>query len=151
MDLSFLKKFGIDKPWVLYAILAIVVALIIMYFAYSSRSCSTSTEGFADNTDKREKTAELMFFYVDWCPHCKTAKPVWESLKSTYETAKIKDRRIIFTEVNCTNETKEIEALMDKYKIEGYPTFKLIKDNQVYDFDAKPSEESLVSFMNQFL
>lgn len=151
MDLSFLKKFGIDKPWVLYAILAIVVALIIMYFAYSSRSCSTSTEGFADNSEKREKTAELMFFYVDWCPHCKTAKPVWESLKSTYETAKMKDRRIIFTEVNCTNETKEIEALMDKYKIEGYPTFKLIKDNQVYDFDAKPSEESLVSFMNQFL
>jgi len=148
MDLSFLKKFGIDKPWVLYTILAIVVALIIMYFAYSSRTSPTSIENFTDN---KEKTAELMFFYVDWCPHCKTAKPVWESLKSTYETAKIKDRRIIFTEVNCTNETKEIEALMDKYKIEGYPTFKLIKDNQVYDFDAKPSEESLVSFMNQFL
>ena len=29
------------------------------------------------------KTATLMLFYVDWCPYCKTAKPEWESLKSS--------------------------------------------------------------------
>lgn len=92
-----------------------------------------------------------MFFYTDWCPHCKTAKPVWESLKTTYETQKIGNKTIVFTEVNCTEDKPEVEALMDKFKVEGYPTFKLISQDKVYDFDAKPTEESLVSFMKKFL
>ena len=144
MDFGFLKKIGIDKPWVLFAILAIVVALVVAYFMYSSRSTPVAIEGFTDK-------AELMFFYTDWCPHCKTAKPVWESLKTTYETQKIGNKTIVFTEVNCTEDKPEVEALMDKFKVEGYPTFKLISQDKVYDFDAKPTEESLVSFMKKFL
>jgi thiol-disulfide isomerase/thioredoxin len=144
MDFGFLKKFGIDKPWVLFAILAIVVALVVVYFMYSSRSTPAVIEGFTDK-------AELMFFYTDWCPHCKTAKPVWESLKTTYENQKISKKTIVFTEVNCTEDKPEVEALMDKFKVEGYPTFKLVSDGKVYDFDAKPTEESLVSFMKKFL
>ena len=144
MDFGFLKKFGIDKPWVLFAILAIVVALVVLYFMYSSRSTPAVIEAFSDK-------AELMFFYTDWCPHCKTAKPVWESLKTSYETEKISGKTIVFTEVNCTEDKPEVEALMDKFKVEGYPTFKLVSDGKVYDFDAKPTEESLVSFMKKFL
>jgi protein-disulfide isomerase-like protein with CxxC motif len=53
--------------------------------------------------------------------------------------------------VNCTEDKPEVEALMDKFKVEGYPTFKLVSDGKVYDFDAKPTEESLVSFMKKFL
>lgn len=145
MDFGFLKKIGIDKPWILFTILAITIALIIVYFVYSSKSTPVVIESFG--SDK----AELMFFYTDWCPHCKTAKPVWESLKTTYETQKIKNKTIIFTDVNCTEETPEVEAQMNKFNIEGYPTFKLVSENKVYDFDAKPTEESLVSFMEKFL
>jgi thiol-disulfide isomerase/thioredoxin len=145
MDFGFLKKIGIDKPWVLFAILAIVVALIVVYFMYSSRTTPVVIESFG--SDK----AELMFFYTDWCPHCKTAKPVWESLKTTYETEKIGKKSIVFTEVNCTEDKPEVEALMDEFNVEGYPTFKLVSEGKKYDFDAKPTESSLVSFMKKFL
>lgn len=145
MDFGFLKKVGIDKPWVLFAILAIVVALLVVYFMYSSRSVPVAIEALSGNS------AELMFFYTDWCPHCKTAKPVWESLKTTYENQKINGKKIVFTDVNCTEDKPEVEKLMDKFKVEGYPTFKLVSEGKVYDFDAKPTEESLVSFMNKFL
>ena len=35
-----------------------------------------------------------------------------------------------------------------QYKIEGFPTIKLLKDNKVYDFDAKPTKDNLNNFIN---
>jgi len=92
-----------------------------------------------------------MLFYVDWCPHCKTAKPVWEEIKSQYQNKSINGYNIIFTEINCTNETADIEAIMNKYKIEGFPTIKLLKDGQIIEYDAKPSKETLNQFLNTVL
>ena len=57
----------------------------------------------------------------------------------------------MFTDVNCTNETPEIESLMNKYKIEGFPTIKLLKNGQIIEYDAKPSKTTLVEFLNTAL
>ena len=65
-----------------------------------------------------------------------------------YEGKKINDYTMIFTEHNCTNESSETEALLNKYKVEGYPTIKLLKDNQVIEFDAKPTKQNLEEFLN---
>ena len=88
-----------------------------------------------------------MLFYVDWCPHCKTAKPEWEQVKAEYEGKTINGYSIVFTEINCTNETPDTEKLMNTYKIEGYPTIKLLKDGQVIEFDAKPTKAHLEQFL----
>jgi type II secretory ATPase GspE/PulE/Tfp pilus assembly ATPase PilB-like protein len=82
------------------------------------------------------------------CPHCKTAKPIWESLKSEYANKTINGSVVTFTEVNCTEETAEVEKMMNQYNVEGYPTFKLLKDGQVIEYDAKPNRETLVQFLN---
>ena len=37
---------------------------------------------------------------------------------------------------------------MNTYKIEGYPTIKLVKDNQIIDYDAKPTKATLTQFLN---
>ena len=34
--------------------------------------------------DSNGQSAELLFFYADWCPHCKTAKPICNDLKTEY-------------------------------------------------------------------
>ena len=95
--------------------------------------------------------AELMFFYTDWCPHCKTAKPDWAEVKAEYENKTINGYHIIFTEINCTTESDEVEKLMNKYKIEGYPTIKLLKDGQIIEYDAKPSKDTIIQFLNTVL
>ena len=95
--------------------------------------------------------AELLFFYADWCPHCKTAKPIWNDLKTEYENKIINGYKITFTEINCSNETTDVEKMMNQYNIEGYPTIKLIKDGQVIEYDAKPSKETLTQFINTVL
>jgi thiol-disulfide isomerase/thioredoxin len=96
-------------------------------------------------------TAELLFFYANWCPHCKAAKPIWNDLKSEYENKSINGYRIIFTEVDCSDETAETEKMMNQYNIEGYPTIKLLKDGQVIEYDAKPAKDTLVQFLNTVL
>jgi thiol-disulfide isomerase/thioredoxin len=98
-----------------------------------------------------DNSAEIMFFYADWCPHCKAAKPIWNDLKSEYENKTINGYKIIFTEVDCSEETSEVEKLMNQYNVEGYPTIKLIKDGQVIEYDAKPSRETLNKFLNTVL
>ena len=86
-------------------------------------------------------------YYVNWCPHCKKAKPIWEGLKKKYNGKSINNTNIYFKEINC--ETNEDMA--DKYNIEGYPTIKLVKDNEIVEFDAKPSEHTLTQFLHSTL
>ena len=96
-------------------------------------------------------TAELLFFYADWCPHCKTAKPIWNDLKAEYENKTINGYKVVFTDVNCSEETAEVDKMMNQYNVEGYPTIKLLTDGQIIEYDAKPSKETLTQFLNTVL
>lgn len=135
------------------AILFIVIAVFV-YYQYVKPSLNPT---YTTNSEKKHgesgntNEAELMFFYTDWCPHCKTAKPDWAEVKAEYENKTINGYHIIFTEVNCTNESAEVEQLMNKYNIEGYPTIKLLKDGQIIEYDAKPSKDTIVQFLNTVL
>ena len=94
------------------------------------------------------KTAELLFFYTDWCPHCTSAKPEWNAFKAQYKDTPVNGYTLVFNEINCTKETPESESMMEKYKVDGYPTIKLLANNKVYDFDAKPTKQNLTQFVN---
>ena len=98
-----------------------------------------------------DNNAELLFFYADWCPHCKAAKPIWNDLKSDYENKTINGYQVTFTEIDCSEESPEVEKLMNQYNVEGYPTIKLLKDGQIIEYDAKPSNENLTKFLNTVL
>ena len=132
-------------------ILFIVIAAFF-YFYYVSPSTKYNANNEQQSSDDTQKgTAELLFFYADWCPHCKTAKPVWNSLKTEYQNKTVHGYKILFTEVNCSEETAEVDKLMTQYNVEGYPTIKLLKDGTVIDFDAKPTQENLNQFLNTVL
>ena len=140
---------------VMYIVAAILFILIsvFVYYQYVKPSLNPT---YTANREKQHgedstKEAELMFFYTDWCPHCKTAKPDWAEVKAEYENKTINGYQIIFTEVNCTTESDEVEKLMNKYKIEGYPTIKLLKDGQIIEYDAKPSKDTIIQFLNSVL
>ena len=149
---SFFGKFKLSWKTMTAIVVILVLLLVAAYFLIpksNSRNLGSiynpqQQEGFED----KGKNAELILFYVDWCPHCKTAKPEWETTKKAFEGKQINGYKVVFTDINCTNETKEIEKMMSTYKIEGYPTIKMIKDGQVTDFDAKPTQSSLTKFIN---
>lgn len=136
-------------------IVATLAMMAIGYYVYVTYIANKTTynanreqEGFTSDSNK---VATMMLFYVDWCPHCKTAKPEWENLKSEYEGKQINGYTLEFIEHNCTTESAETEELMNKYKIEGYPTIKLIKDNEVVEYDAKPTKATMEQFLHTVL
>ena len=136
------------------AVIFFAIIAILYYFYYVSPSLNTKyhpNSELVPGGSSSSNKAELLFFYADWCPHCKAAKPIWNDLKSEYENKTINGYKVIFTEVDCSEETSEVEKLMNQYSIEGYPTIKLIKDGQIIEYDAKPSSETLNKFLNSVL
>jgi protein disulfide-isomerase A6 len=134
-------------------IIVFIVIAVMFYFYYVSPSKTVyhANSEPAPTGSSGNNKAELLFFYADWCPHCKAAKPIWNDLKSEYENKTINGYQVTFTEVDCSEETAEVEKLMNQYSVEGYPTIKLIKDGQVIEYDAKPSKETLNKFLNTVL
>lgn len=151
----------ITWPMVFLFIMVGVASLIGAFFLFKKYNLKVKIlERFTGNNERDSdtgsnsqgaKSAELMLFYVDWCPHCKTAKPEWENLKASLEGKQINGYNVVFTEWNCTQESDEINVIVNKYKIEGYPTIKLIKDDQLIEFDAKPTEKTLHEFLKSVM
>lgn len=146
---------NVNKTYILIiltGVLCIIGSIVYYYKVIVPRNkyeTSSNVESMGKNGES--SNAELMLFSVDWCPHCKTAKPIWEELKTEYKNKTINGYTVLFTDVNCTTETPEIEKMISNYKIEGYPTIKLLKDGQVIDYDAKPSKDTLSQFLNTVL
>ena len=137
---------------IILSIVFFAIVATIYYFYYIAPQVNAKYHPNSEfNVESGGNTAELLFFYADWCPHCKTAKPIWNDLQSEYENKTINGYTVVFTEVNCSEETAEVDNMMNKYSVEGYPTIKLLKDGQIIEYDAKPSKETLTQFLNTVL
>ena len=136
------------------AVILFSILAAVYYFYYIAPQNKTQYKANSEHISIDQpngKNAELLFFFADWCPHCKTAKPIWNDLKTQYENKTINGYKVIFTEVNCSEETAEVDKMMNQYNIEGYPTIKLLKDGQIIEYDAKPSKDTLNQFLNTVL
>ena len=149
---------GIGKMLLYAVVLALFIA--VGYWAYTNyigpmisananqKQGSSKVDGDIDASSSASfddaPVAELYLFKTDWCPHCKKAVPLFDSIKDEYESKLVNGYRVIFKVVDCEREPN----IADKFKIEGYPTIKLVKDNQVIEYDAKPDKEHLVQFLN---
>lgn len=90
-----------------------------------------------------DKTIDLYYFYTAWCPYCKKAFQEWNKFKAEWNQKTYEGYTIQFHEVDCDIQ----EALADKYQVTQYPTVKMVKDDAVIHFDAKPTVHSLTAFL----
>lgn len=154
---TFVQNFSSFFSWQTIGIIIVVFILCIAaYYTYKNYvSEKTSFHANRENIPKdinSTKTATLMLFYADWCPHCKSAKPEWESLKSSYDGKQINGYTLMFVEHNCSDQdSNEVNELTTKYDIEGFPTIKLLKDNEIILYDAKPTKATMERFLNTVL
>lgn len=146
---DFTCKMNLKNVLMIFLAILLIIVIYYIYTKYFSKGFGRTIENMENQSG--DKTAELMLFHVDWCPHCKTAKPEWDQVKAEYENKSINGYKVIFNEINCTDETSDKVKMIETYKIEGYPTIKLVKDNQVIDFDAKPTKDTLTKFLNTVL
>jgi thiol-disulfide isomerase/thioredoxin len=155
---SRIKSAGSNLNSTTLIIIAICILFLIIsglyYYYYVSPQLNAKykpNKEHVQNNPNEGKSAELLFFFADWCPHCKTAKPIWNDLKAQYENKTINGYHVVFTEINCSEESAEVEKMMNQYSVEGYPTIKLLKDGQIVEYDAKPTKETLTQFLETVL
>ena len=134
-------------------ILASALFIGAAYYIYTNYVKNKVNPEYVDNREfisqDKDKTvpADLYFFYTEWCPHSKTALPEWEQFKKSMGNGMVKGRKVNFFEVDCE---KDI-ATADKFKVEGYPTIKMVLGDQVIEYDAKPNKNTLTEFLNATL
>ena len=151
--LEVIKK--IISPYSTYILIAILLVIFLLaatyvYNKYYMKNMVKKENKFADvaNANKRTHDVIIYFFNVDWCPHCKTAKPEWEKFAKLYNGKEKGEYVIKCLDYNCTDETAEVTKVINQYNIESYPTIKMLKDNQVIEFDSKITEYTLEQFVN---
>jgi len=130
------------------ALVFIVVAIYVYNRSIKPRIDAdyVANKEYLKSTGESNNTVDLMYFYTTWCPHCKNSKPEWDKFKAKTENQKINGYTVNFLEIDCEKDEKEA----NKYDVEGYPTIKLIKDNSVIEYDAKPDSKTLTQFLDQF-
>jgi endoplasmic reticulum resident protein 44 len=125
-------------------VLSVLTITFFVYRGVQKKKNNRKNTGADDSDDESEKeVCEVLFFYTTWCPYCKKARPEWDKFKEQWNGRTKNGYAIVMKEIDCdTNDTTAA-----KYEVVGYPTIKLIKDNKITDYDAKPNLDTL----NQFL
>jgi thiol-disulfide isomerase/thioredoxin len=145
---------GKNSKFIIILLLALVF-LIAAFYVFKkyvlplNNSFKPNNEFPSSNTDEttEEKYAIMYMFKVDWCPHCKKALPIWEKIVADYQDKIIKGYIMDFKLIDG----EEDAETTDKFNVEGYPTIKMIKDDQIIEYDAKPDYDTIVQFMQSTL
>ena len=128
--------------------ICVAIYVYVIYIRPKFSKQYAANKEFTEDTDvSGENYADLYFFYTSWCPHCKTAFPIWNQLKQEMADNTINGTTIKFIEIDCDKET----AVAEKFKVEGYPTIKLVNKNQIIEYDAKPDLDTLRLFLEKSL
>jgi len=145
-----LNKFAGNTQF-LVILLVVVIFLIAALFVYRRYISSTLKRDYVANNEFTNEgaidSADIYFFYTTWCPHCKTAKPIWEDFKKEMENKRVNGIKLNFFEVDCDKDA----ATSDKFKVKGFPTIKLVKGKQIIEYDARPNKATLIEFVNKSL
>ena len=89
--------------------------------------------------------------------------PEWNLFKQEYNNKEINGYKLLVRDVNLSNEdgskdgddeyisSSETKAIIEKAKIEEYPTVKLLKNDETINFDAKVTVNNLEQMIDTIL
>jgi len=135
-----------------FIVLTIISALFYYFiisgnFDKTKSSDSVQPVSVSDGTDG----AQITLFYATWCPACKSIKSGWDQFKTDYSNQKINGYTLIVNEVDCSEPDAEVEDIMNRNKITGFPTVKLVYSGKDIEMQKRPTYENLIEFVNSTL
>lgn len=113
-------------------LVGLLVIPIIIFFLVKT----LFKEGFTSVKPYRE----LLFFTLEGCGHCENMKPAWNLLVQNYgENGQVKLIQV---------KAKENQDLVQKYKVEGFPTLLYVKDTKIAaKYGGDRTYEDLIKFL----
>jgi len=91
-----------------------------------------------------ESAPTFTMYYADWCPHCKTLKPVFKHWSK--KGSVVVGSKTVFVEM------VEVDTNPEKVKgkpVKGYPTILLEKDGKFTEFDGDRTPAGWESWLAQ--
>lgn len=83
----------------------------------------------------------LTSYKAPWCGHCKKLAPTLDAMAS-YISGKF-----AIGKIDCTVQTTLCKD--PKFNVRGYPTLKIYKDGNFYDYSGKRDADSMIGFMEK--
>ena len=153
-----LQLISSNKLNVLGILIIIIIFIFITVYTYNHYIKPQFNKNYVANKEFIDKPPNnnviIYLFYTQWCPYCKTALATWEEFKALitsdarYDCTKSDcSYNIIFQEIDCDIDTN----LAKQYKIDSYPTIKILYKNKIYNYEAKPDVTHLQLFLNTTL
>lgn len=125
----------------------IVIALLIIYFVGLSKNWSFQLDGFTDGGSSGGGGAnpKLTMYYVDWCPHCTSAKPDFQSVMGN-GTATINGKTV---DIAMVNPEKDPDAAAGK-PVKGYPTILYeTPGGNIVEYSGERNKAGFMEFLNE--
>lgn len=138
------------RPYYSKIIILLILGVFLWaaYYAYEKWGQNKPKPNADIYQPTASKDVTVYFFFADWCPHCKKAKPVWSQFTHRYDGKTVNGSKITCVPVDCTDAEKpETAQMINQFEITTYPTIKMVKDGNTYEFDAKITEENLNEFV----
>ena len=79
--------------------------------------------------------SEITLYYAEWCGHCQQFKPTWEALKPMFDKHNIK---------HAEYEDNTNSDMITKAGIEGFPTIRIKKQGQEYDYSGQRTPDAIL-------
>jgi len=143
-----------DQNVIMVCLLVVVLIVVALYYIVNANNNQENFESHpmslkhvTEKPNPGPNEVYLILFYVEWCPHCVSAKPEIAKLTKEIDGKEVNNVTVNVRANNC--EDSEVEqAFARDNNVEGYPTIKLVKNNEVVDYNGPRTKEGLMKFIN---
>jgi len=152
------NRFVYPYKTILFILFLTLLFGVVAYFVYTRYLVNMIKDRkYTDvaNNASSQDAVQIYFFFADWCPHCKTAKPDWQQFVKQVNGTTVNNKTIQTIEVDCTDMDSSKSSdpvvvkmiqLVKEFDVKGFPTVLAVKDGKKVDYDAKVSLTTLNKF-----
>ena len=118
----------------MYILFAVAAIALVIYSVFNGQL----VQGFVGSSDT------FTMYYVEWCPHCKTAKPIFKDFMGN-GSVQANGKTVKCVMVDAEKEPDAVKGL----NVKGYPSFILNKGGNNIEFNGPRTAEGFTAFLKE--
>jgi len=103
-----------------------VAFVLVAYVLFRIFKLCNRVEGFESKPASFDQDVsggkKLVWFYADWCGHCKRMKKEWDNASNKVNGKMVK--------IDLGDDNSETKKISERYNIEGFPTILLLHNGE---------------------
>ena len=124
-------------------VLLCILAIVILYYLvnrYLKEGFESKPNKFYSDVAKGKK---LVWFYAEWCGHCKSMHNDWDNAAREMNKNNIK-----MIKIDVGGEKGNQKSIAKKYDIKGYPTIMLLnKGESIETYEGDRTTQGFIKFV----